>query len=116
MELKLSELNNIVEQCLQDNPECRPNTSDLLSTIQDYKKTLSPTQECKLPDQSKMDLIDEVLKLTDMLTKQCKLVDQSQQLLQEVPKLRNENYKILQNPSDITMDEKPIYHRETVGE
>ena len=118
-DLELYELNKIVEKCLQDNPECRPNASDLLSMIQDYKATLSPTQESKLPDQSKMDLIDEVLtlqKLTDVLTEQCKLDNQGKKLVEEVQKLRNENDNTLKSSSNVNVDSKPIDHVETVGE
>ena len=63
LDLKLYELNKIIEQCLQDNPDRRPIAFDLLSMIQTCKETLLPTQESKLPEMPKMNLIDENIRL-----------------------------------------------------
>ena len=99
LDLKLYELNKIIEQCLQNNPDHRPNAFDLLLMIQKYKETLSPTQESKLPEQPKMNLIDENIRLKNnekafeqtflnLLSEKCKVDSQKKRLEQELQQIK----------------------------
>ena len=61
--LKDTNLHKIVEICLQDNPDSRPEASNLLSMIGKCKDTLPKSPESELSEKSKLELVREHMEL-----------------------------------------------------
>ena len=73
-DLELYELCGIIEKCLQNKPEDRPDSSNLLPIIQKYKQTLPKTTE-----KSKLDLVHELSQEVEAMKIEAECKDRTKQ-------------------------------------